>query len=76
MNHRQQYRYRMKRRKLIEKKKIPVSVGDSFNTIIYIDADENPETAIKKYLRDIEESEKFSVVNFTKGNSKLFKSRN
>ena len=57
-----------KRLKAKLENKIAVKLKDSFGTIIYIDKGENKEKAIKKYLRDMEESKLASINNFNRGN--------
>ena len=47
-----------------------VRLNDGFGTIIYVDKNADPEKAIAKYLKDIEDYQKSSVMLFNKGNIK------
>lgn len=49
-----------------------IRLNDSYGTIIYINKKENPEKAIKKYLKDLEDYHALNTTKFIKGNSKLF----
>lgn len=51
----------------------PVKINDGSNTIIFIGANENKEKAIKKYLKDLEESKYAGEVHFHKGRASNLK---
>lgn len=53
----------------LENKKA-VRLNDGHGTIIYVDRNENSDKAIEKYLSDLKEYPKSSIMNFNKGNLK------
>lgn len=48
----------------------PVKLNDGSNTIIMIDSNANPEKAIQKYKKDLEESKYNGEIHFHKGRAK------
>ena len=51
-----------------EKEQKAVKINDGRGTVIFVDADEDSEKAIEKYLKAIQQSQSMSINHFNKGN--------